>query len=652
MIRRILAILAAVLFFLCAMIFACYTWNPGFVTSVGSSLGLLPTPTATATPIPPSPTSRPTTPPPPPTSLPAQPTPAPQPTPAAASEYKLTVIHTSEIHGHWEPFTQTIPFGGVAQRATRIQAIRKESPNSILLDSGDVSQGTLYFVQHRLSEAAQLYNALGYDAVTLGNHEFDLGPKTLAENYVANAKFGIVSTNIDFSTEPLLAGKIPATIVKTIGGEKIGLIGFTTPELPTASSPGPNIKMKATNDAAKAAISDLERQGVNKIIAISHMGYFADQRLAREVDGIDVIVSGHTSTLLGDATKLPKELGAPEGAYPTVARSPNGGTTLIVHAFEWGKLLGRLDVTFDAKGNVTRWNGEATTVDQKIPADPTVDTLLKKLSEPLTTFRQSVIGKTDVLLNGEREVVRNQESNLGNVIADAMLEATQNDKTVIALMNGGGIRTSIKAGDITVGNVLEVLPFGNRLVQLDMKGSEIVAALENGVSRVNTSNPADSAGRFPQVSGIRFAWDASKPTGQRITGVEVGNATTGYKPIDLNATYRVVTNDFMASGGDGYEAFTKGANRGGGDVPIDQALLDYIKARGTLNAKVEGRIMAGKLPTAQAAPTPTPAAARPTAPQALPATGAATTETNLWMAVLAALGVALLIGSVMLRRYR
>jgi 5'-nucleotidase len=585
--------------------------------------------------------------------VPASPTPAPQPTPAAASEYKLTVIHTSEIHGHWEAFTQTIPFGGVAQRATLIQAIRKESPNSILLDSGDVSQGTLYFVQHRLAEAAQLYNALGYDAVTLGNHEFDLGPKTLAENYVANAKFSIVSTNIDFAAEPLLAGKIPAVVVKTISGEKIGLIGFTTPELPTASSPGPNIKMKTTNDAAKAAIADLEKQGVNKIIAISHMGYAADQRLARDVDGIDVIVSGHTSTLLGDAAKLPKDLGVPEGAYPTVVRSPNGGTTLVVHAFEWGKLLGRLDVTFDAKGNVTKWGGDAATVDQKIPADPIVDALLKKLSEPLTTFRQTVIGKSDVLLNGERDVVRNQETNLGNVIADAMLEATKNDQTVIAIMNGGGIRTSIKAGDITVGNVLEVLPFGNRLVQLDMKGSEVIAALENGVSRVNASNPTDSAGRFPQVSGMRFAWDASKPAGQRITGVEVGNAAMGYKPIDPNATYRVVTNDFMAGGGDGYEMFTQGANRSGGDVPIDGALLDYIKVRGTVSAKIEGRIVAGKLPTAaQAAPTSAPAAAPPAAPQALPASGAATTEMNSLFFIFAALGVALLVGSIMLRRYR
>ena len=171
-----------------------------------------------------------------------------------------------------------------------------------------------------------------------------------------------------------------------------------------------------------------------------------------------------------------------------------------------------------------------------------------------------------------------------------MLEATRADKAQVALMNGGGIRTSLKAGEITVGGVLEVLPFGNRLVQMNLKGGELLAALENGVSRVS-----EGAGRFPQVAGLRFAYDLSRPAGQRVTGGEIGTFTTGFQALDTGATYRVVVNDFMASGGDGYESLTLGTNVRGGDVPLDSALMDYIKVRGTIEAHVEGRIVIGTL---------------------------------------------------------
>ena len=191
------------------------------------------------------------------------------PADAQGGEYRLTIMHTSENHGHWEPFTQTISLGGIARRATLVKQIRSEAPNSLLLDAGDISQGTLYFVQHRYREGAAFYNALGYDAAAIGNHEFDLGPKTFAENFVANVSFPLVSTNLDLSGEPLLAGKIPAYVVKTVNGEKIGLLGFTTEDVSFNSSMGPTIRLKPRLDAARSAVSELQRQGVNKIIALS-----------------------------------------------------------------------------------------------------------------------------------------------------------------------------------------------------------------------------------------------------------------------------------------------------------------------------------------------------------------------------------------------
>ena len=269
---------------------------------------------------------------------------------AQGGEYKLTVLHTGENHGHWESFTATISVGGIARRATAAQKARAEGGNVVMVDTGDISQGSLYHVQHRMVEARDLYNAVGYEVVTFGNHEFNFGPKTLADNFVTGAKFGIVNTNLDFSAEPALAGKIPTTLVKTIGGEKVGFIGLVIDGVGTVSSPGPNIKVKDAVDSAKAAIADLEKQGVNKIILLSHRGYNDDLRLAAQLDGVDVVVGGHTNTLLGDAAKLDKSLGAPEGPYPAVVKAPNGNPVLVAHASEWGKLLGRINVTFDAKG--------------------------------------------------------------------------------------------------------------------------------------------------------------------------------------------------------------------------------------------------------------------------------------------------------------
>jgi 5'-nucleotidase/UDP-sugar diphosphatase len=535
---------------------------------------------------------------------------------AQGGEYRLTIMHTSENHGHWEPYTQTISLGGIARRATLVKQIRAEGGNSLLVDAGDISQGTLYFIQHRYREGAAFYNALGYDATAIGNHEFDLGPKTFAENLVANASFPLIGTNLDFSGEPLLAGKIPSYVVKTVGGEKIGLLGFTTEDVTFNSSMGPTIRVKPRLDAAKAAIADLQQQGVNKIIALSHLGYPEDLRLAAAVDGIDIIASGHTFTLLGDPAKLNKALGPPEGPYPTVVQSPNGNPVLIVHAFQWGALLGRLNVTFDAGGVPIKWDGDPIVVDSSIPADPGVEALRQTFAEPLTTARQTVIGKNAVDLDGQARTLRTQESALGNLVADAMLDATRADDAQVALMNGGGIRTSLKAGDITVGGVLEVLPFGNRLVQMNLKGPDLLAALENGVSLVS-----EGAGRFPQVAGLRFAYDMSRPAGQRVTGVEIGTFGSGFQPLDPSATYRVVVNDFMAGGGDGYESLKLGMNVRGGDVPLDNALMDYIRARGTIEAHVEGRIVVGMLePLSQSSrpvlqPTPVASATTTAMPQ-------------------------------------
>ncbi len=518
-------------------------------------------------------------------------------TPAPTGEtpngsFELTVLHTSENHGKWEPFE---PWGepiqgGIARRSALVKNIRAKKANTLLLDSGDVAQGSLYFVVHQGRAARDLYNEVGYDAVGLGNHEFDLGPQVLADNFIDGANFDVLGANTDVSDEPALAGKVQPFVIKELGGDRVGLIGVMHDELSIISQPGPNVHNTAPVAAVIDAVAALQGEGVDKIIVISHMGYGADLQLAATVSGVDVIVGGHDHVMVGDPAELPTFLGAPAGPYPTVVDSPSGEPVLVVIAHTWGRFLGRLDITFDPAGRPTVWDGGLIFVDENVPQDPALVAKLAQLAGPLEAFKNTIIGQASLFLDGERETVRNQESNLGNLITDAMLSATANDNTEIALQNGGGIRASINPGDISVASIMEALPFGNQVVQFDLNGADIVAVLENGVSRVDLVDPGASKGRFLQVAGLRFTADLTAAEGSRVLSVDIGTLDSGFTPIDPDQTYRVVTNHFLFGGGDGFDVFANGSTVRGGEFLLRDLLMDYIEAGSPVSASVEGRI--------------------------------------------------------------
>jgi len=492
----------------------------------------------------------------------------------------VTILHTDDTHAHLEPFE---PFGqplqgGIARRYTAIQQVKAEGGNVILVDGGDAFQGTLFFNQWQGEEEAYFMNALGYQAMAVGNHEFDSGPTALA-NFIQKAKFPVLSANVDASAEPALAGLIPAYTVLEVAGEKIGVFGLTTEETAFISSPGPNVAFKDAAESAKATVAELETQGINKIIALTHLGYNEDLTLAAAVDGIDVIVGGHSHTLLGS-------MEGAKGPYPTVVTSPAGDTVLIVHAHEWGKYLGRLDVTFTADGKVESYSGEPIFIDESIAEDAAIVADVAQYAEPIETLRATVIGQAAVDLEGTRELVRSQETNLGNLICDAVLWKTAAENTQICIMNGGGIRASIPAGDVTMGQVLEVLPFGNQIATFGLKGSDVWAALENGVSQFE-----DQKGCFPQVGGLKYTFDPSQAVGSRIVSVEVKNADGSYGPIDLNAVYEVASNDFMRHGGDGYDMFADDAiDPYDAGALLADSVAEYIGAHSPVSPAVEGRI--------------------------------------------------------------
>jgi 5'-nucleotidase len=576
--------------------------------------------------------------------------------PAVAQEdagFTLTILHTNDTHARIEQFAGSgstcseeqaasgACVGGVARRATKIAELMGAATNPILVDAGDQFQGSLYYTEYRGAEAAEFMPMLGYQAMAIGNHEFDDGPANLAR-FIDSVGLPVLSANIDASADPDLAGKISPYTVLDVNGEQVGVIGLTTDTTPFSSSPGDTVTFGEYIASLEPVIAELEALGVNKIVLLSHIGYADDQTLAAAIDGIDVIVGGHSHTLLANTIE-----GA-SGPYPTVVNSPSGAPVLIVQAEAYGKYLGNLEVTFDADGMASAWQGEPILLDASVAEDPDVLARVQALGQPLAELRNTVVGQSAIDLDGSRTSCRFGECTMGNLITDAMLWATQNDGAQIAIENGGGIRASLPAGDITRGGVLEVLPFGNMAATLGLKGADLLLALENGVSRAENPDN-EGTGRFPQVAGIRFSWDGSKPAGERIVSAEVRNADGSFSPVDPDAVYQVVTNDFMRRGGDEYTIFAEAAiNPYDFGSPLDQILADYIAAFSPVNPVIEGRIT--RVDATAPEPTPTPTeepAAEPTptpAPAEEPPTGLPTTGAGVegWTLLAALLVIAAL----------
>ncbi|MCX7750709.1 MAG: 5'-nucleotidase C-terminal domain-containing protein [Candidatus Bipolaricaulota bacterium] len=541
--------------------------------------------------------------------------------------WTITILHTNDTHSQLE---------NMARQATLVQEIRLQVPNVLLLHAGDAVLGTLYYTVHKGLAEAWVLKAMGFTAMALGNHEFNEGPAGLAK-FADAAGIPLLSANFDFTGEPLLAGKVLPYLVVEVGGRKVGILGLTTESTSWSSSPGPNIKIGDALAAARGAVAELQALGVNAIVALTHLGWERDLELIQSVTGIDVVVGGHSHTLPKDYplvverkllninTASQKELETLPRIGPTLAqriieyREAKGGFKaleellevkgigpaifagirdqislvdatvpgLVVQAGERAAQLGRLTVTFDDRGVLQSWSGELLPVD-KVPQQPAIEKKLAEFRAPIDALKAQRVGETKVALDGDRGRVRTRETNLGNLIADAMLWKAQGAGAQIAIQNGGGIRASIPAGPITLGQVLEVLPFGNYLVVLTLTGDQVLAALENGVSQVE-----NVAGRFPQVAGLRYTWDPTKPAGSRIVSAEV-LTPDGYKPIRKTTTYKVVTNNFLAGGGDGYAVFTEAKEKVVLGFVDAEVLAEYLRAHSPVNPQVEGRIVEKK----------------------------------------------------------
>ncbi|MDL2345137.1 bifunctional metallophosphatase/5'-nucleotidase [Deinococcus sp. MIMF12] len=500
---------------------------------------------------------------------------------ATAAPLTVTILHTDDLHGHLDPVkVGEGTYGGYARQTTLLRQYAAQDVNPLILSGGDTFQGTLFYNVYQGLADVLFMNYQGYQAMAVGNHEFDNGPEALAR-FAQKAQFPLLASNLDLSQEPLLRDLIKPYAVLSVGGDRVGVIGAVTPDLPLISSPGPNVKMLELTGSLNNSVKALQDQGINKIVLVSHLGYAVEQQVARTVPGIDVIVGGHSHTLLGTFDN--KDFPAPEGPYPTIVPNPDGNRTLLVAAWEWGKVLGRLKVTFNDAGAVDSFEGNPIVVSADVAEDVTSKRMIETLSVPIANLRRQVVGTTAAGLNGAREIVRKRESGMANVLADAALAAGQRAGAVMAFVNGGGVRSSIDAGPITFEEAITVQPFGNTLTILDLTGAEIKRALEHGVATWS-----ENKGQFLHVSrGMSYTFDLSRPAGSRVTAV-----TLNGQPLGDAQTYTVAMNTFSANGGDGFDVFknAKGRRLDTGTLDID-ILVNYLRANPTVDAQPEGRIV-------------------------------------------------------------
>jgi len=514
---------------------------------------------------------------------------------------KIAIITTADLQSQVIPENkevngENISVGGLARIAHLASAIRQTADQSLLLSSGDDMIGAIYEFMNGQPEMEGMTMA-GYDVVTPGNHEFDYG----ADHYkdaLAYAGFDLVSSNLEFS-DPQMASFFHPAVIKMLGNIRVGIFGLMTPDFPYITSPGPDVTIN-TNfvGVAEDKVSWLKAQNCDLIIALTHLGSELDEELAQKVDGIDIIVGGHSHNIFYD-----------------VVDKGNGKKTIIVNDGVRATNLGVLDLTWE-NGIITGHNWQTLLLDSTVASNADIQ---QQMDDYMNRYQDSTnveIGTTTVDLDGRESTVRKKESNLGDFICDAWLDWFPDAD--FAILNGGSVRGDkvYPAGPLAYSALLEMLPFANDIFKVELKGSDIYKILEIDASTLHVAGDGcpegqrPGSGGFLQVGGLKVVIDTTQQPfcaiynghqvsdilneGSRIVSVKIRHNGNWIDP-DTTATYVCLTNSWLAGGGDGYYVFLDP-----GVILHNTTMLDivpvtaYLKKHTPVSSQTDGRITFGE----------------------------------------------------------
>jgi 5'-nucleotidase len=456
----------------------------------------------------------------------------------------VVILHTNDIHGHltpwkgWEGDLKDKTVGGFGRLAGAVALARKEAKDALLLDAGDLLGDSMIADLTEGKAMVEALNHLGYDALSIGNHEPDFGTTILRER-MKDATFTVLAANLIERKGSKLFAK--PYVIKKAGGVAVGILGLAYPKTAwtTAAKNVAEVEFQDPVPAVKHYLTKMRDDGAELVVVLSHLGLGGDKLLAKAVEGIDVIVGGHSHNRMSKAETV--------------------GTTLIVQAGAHCSDLGRLELTVE-RGKITAHTCTLTLLDHdKVVAADDAERLLKRLLEPHLKAMDEVVGKAagwlvrSQTLAGQEARKRDEESPIDSLFTDILREETKAD---VALLPGVGYGVAIPAGPITAAMLRQMVPHEGKVVTMRLSGTQIIEVLEQSVENVFTDDPAVKVGGMIQVGGIRFRYDPKMAKGHRVWHVE---RTVGrWKPMD---EYTVATNTMMAGGGHNYQTLTKGEKR-------------------------------------------------------------------------------------------
>lgn len=514
----------------------------------------------------------------------------------AEAPFDMEIVHVNDTHSYvagmdtygsacLDPDTPCV--GGMGRLAAEVRRLRTDRNNVLVLDAGDRFQGTLFYTVNKWPMLADLDPLVGYDAMTLGNHEFDEGCDTLAD-FIRALDTPVLAANLEPGpTCPLrdLEGIRPYE-VRELAGRKVGIVGLANPDVAKLAAPCGDMRFTDSAETLRRSVAELEKRGVDIIVAVTHLGLSVDRDLARSVEGVDIIVGGHSHSRLASGAESGVAADGAEGPYPVVERSPRGHPVLVVTAKYGTEYLGDLHVAFDGDGVPVSWGGTAERLEASIPPAPDVTARLASYAGALDRFRSTVLGEHHLQYADGMDACRSGDCLAGMLQTDAMLDYGRTRGAVAALSNGGSLRAPLAAGPITQGDVLAVMPFGNALVIREYSGADLLAALEFSAGVEN-----GKGARLLQPAGLRYRFDPARPDGQRLISAELVDERGEARPIEATGRYKVVLLDFLARGGDGYAMLARGTVVEAPD-PVDaDVFAAYVRAHSPLPMPRDGRIL-------------------------------------------------------------